>query len=116
MGSSKKNLPWQAKQSVLHRVAWCNCDVSWWLHENLRRLCPQTLATTELAVTSWQHTSFFSREFFLPKKQHDCHLPPTLLAWLDPLWLFSVFHHFDPIEVTEVESQVALNTVTAGYI
>jgi hypothetical protein len=46
---------------------------------------PQTLATEELAVASWHRTVshvLFQQGVFC-QKQHDCHSPPILFAWLE---------------------------------
>jgi hypothetical protein len=67
----------------------------------------QNLAENELSVESRQRTV----------SQHDCRPPPTPLALLALLWLFSVegklkSRHFNTTGVIETELQTVLNTLT----
>jgi hypothetical protein len=112
-----KNSSWQAEQSSPHTTVMFYSDCV--------KMCEDfalNFGDKKLVVASWQHTVshfLFHRGIFY-QNQHDCHPPPTLLAWLGPC-NFSLFHqlkiklrgcHFDTVEVTEAESQAVLNTLT----
>jgi hypothetical protein len=110
-GSFSKNSSWQAKQSILH----C-CDMLWWLWRCAKTSPPNFgNGRTSRCITTMHHLTL---HFLL--KDHDCFPPRTLLARLGPppTFLFPRLKmklkgcHFHTVEVTEVEFQAVLNTLT----
>jgi hypothetical protein len=80
------------------------CDVLWRVRENVRRPYPELWRQKNLVLnhdSTQSHTSVFSREWVFSQKQHYGRLLPTLLSWLGPMWLLSVFHHFDAIGIID---------------
>jgi hypothetical protein len=57
------------------------------------------------------HTSFFHQGLF-GQKQHDCHLPPTLLSLFPRLKIKLKGRHFDTTKVIEAKSQAVLKNLT----
>jgi hypothetical protein len=73
----------------------------------------------ELTVLSRQCTisHFLSQQGIFDQKKLLLSPLPTLLAWLSPLWLSSVYRHFDAIKVIEAESQAhPLRTQIPGCV
>jgi hypothetical protein len=68
--------------------AYC-CEVLWWLWKDAEN-SPWTLGTEELAIALLQCTilEFLFHHGIFAQKQHDCHPPPTLVAWLGSWRLF----------------------------
>jgi hypothetical protein len=95
----------QAKQWILHSTVtfYGKCE------KTCKGSAPNSV-TKEPAVASQQHTiyRFFLHHEIFHQKQHDCQLPPTLLAWL----VVPCGCHFDTTRVIKAELQAVLNTLT----
>jgi hypothetical protein len=79
-GLFTKNSTWQAKQSILHTTVM--------FYGDCMKMCEDFTPNfsdkrTGCCITTTHHFLFHKGIF--DQKQHDCHPPPTLLAWLGPL-------------------------------
>jgi hypothetical protein len=91
------------------------CGVLRRRRENVR-LCPETLATRELAVETRQrtvsHSLFHQGIFFNEKRQYCRPATPPYFTLFPRLKLRLKGRHFDTVEVTETEPQAVLNSLT----